>query len=175
MWRAAYSTIWRKYRCYPCNINCKYINFIDSKCLIHIFIYHIYIFVKCANQIRWITRSLNLKSIHFLLINIIINIFCFHIWYRNIDQSKRKRAYGTRALKFNRITPLSVISIISFKKTDIDATCNFVEQSTKHYLLVHARRKYASYEFWRYHVPLWVLLRKWGLKGVCLRKRWGNF
>ena len=28
--------------------------------------------------------------------------------------------------------------------------------------------------FRHYNVPLWVLLRKWGMKGVCLRKRWGK-
>ena len=35
--------------------------------------------------------------------------------------------------------------------------------------------KYASSEFRRNYVPLWVLFRKWGMKGVCLRKRWGKW
>ena len=34
--------------------------------------------------------------------------------------------------------------------------------------------QYASSEFRRYYVPLWVLFRKWGMKGVCLSKRWGK-
>ena len=34
--------------------------------------------------------------------------------------------------------------------------------------------EYASSEFLRNYVPLWVLFRKWGMKGVCLRKRWGK-
>ena len=31
--------------------------------------------------------------------------------------------------------------------------------------------KYASSEFQRNYVPLWVLFRKWTMKGVCLSKR----
>ena len=36
------------------------------------------------------------------------------------------------------------------------------------------RKEYASSEFWRNYVPLCVLFRKWGTKGVFLRKRWGK-
>ena len=35
--------------------------------------------------------------------------------------------------------------------------------------------EYASSEFLRNYVPLWVLFRKWGMKGVCLRKRGGKY
>ena len=34
--------------------------------------------------------------------------------------------------------------------------------------------QYASSQFRRNYVPLLVLFRKWGMKGVCLRKRWGK-
>ena len=34
--------------------------------------------------------------------------------------------------------------------------------------------QYASSEFRRNYVPLWVLFRKWGMKDVCLHKRWGK-
>ena len=34
--------------------------------------------------------------------------------------------------------------------------------------------QYASSEFRQNYVPLWVFFRKWGIKGVCLRKRWGK-
>ena len=34
---------------------------------------------------------------------------------------------------------------------------------------------YASSEFRHNYVTLWVLFRKWGMKGVCLRKRWGKY
>ena len=30
--------------------------------------------------------------------------------------------------------------------------------------------KYAISELWRNYVPLWILFRKWGMKGVYLRK-----
>ena len=32
--------------------------------------------------------------------------------------------------------------------------------------------KYTSSEFWRNYIPLWLLFRKWGMKGDCLRKLW---
>ena len=41
-------------------------------------------------------------------------------------------------------------------------------------LFIYSVYNYASSEFRRDYVPLWVLFRKWGMKGVCLRKRWGK-
>ena len=42
-------------------------------------------------------------------------------------------------------------------------------------MLLKHPRQYACSEFQRHYVQLWVLFRKWGMKGVCLRKRWGKF
>ena len=33
-------------------------------------------------------------------------------------------------------------------------------------------RRPVSYEFWLNYVPLWVLFRKWGMKGVCFQEWW---
>ena len=44
----------------------------------------------------------------------------------------------------------------------------------KAFLFFYSVYNHASSEFRRDYVPLWVLFRKWGMKGVCLRKRWGK-
>lgn len=53
-------------------------------------------------------------------------------------------------------------------------TTHYISNSPCISIFTHRTFKYFISEFWRICVPLWLLFRKWSMKGICLRERWGK-